>query len=265
MHKQSLLPAGWSVPDEFRDRLGERAGRQRIMQAEGHLLLVVHAPPVPDEEERQGRYLWRQPDGTWSAVGGTGGPGALPAILDEYEAAIDQLDQMEEDASSARDYFELLTRLTPLVRAVRHLYETLQAARQAVREDRRLIVARDRAYALSRQAELLDTDARHALDFAIARRAEQHAASSQQMAIASHRLNLLVAFFFPIATLSAIFSTNLRHGLSELDNAAKPLPLIVMVAMGLMLGMLLTWFVTRRAPARPPNDHAKPGGQRSKI
>jgi hypothetical protein len=127
-----------------------------------------------------------------------------------------------------------------------------------------LILARDRAYALSRQAEILDTDARNALEFAIARRAEQQAESSRQMAVASHRLNLLVAFFFPIATLSAIFGTNFRHGLSEMDDAMRPLPLILLVTTGLVLGVLLTSFVTRRAAAQVHDESAKPVRHRSK-
>jgi hypothetical protein len=261
----SLLPATWRIPDELRDRLGDRPGRQRVMEADGHLLLVLHAPPQPDQVEREGRYFWRQPDGTWSAVGGPGGPGALVSLLDEYDSAIAKLDQMEEVAHGARDYFEVLNGLTPLARSARNLYETLQAARQAARDDRRLILARDRAYSLSRTAEILDTDARNALDFAIARRAEQQAASSHQMAVASHRLNLLVAFFFPIATLSAIFGTNLRHGLAEIDEAAGPLPLLAMVAIGMFLGVALTIFVTRQAPApSSKNDRGTTGPQSKK-
>jgi hypothetical protein len=37
------------------------------------------------------------------------------------------------------------------------------------------------------------------------------------MAVASHRLNLLAATFFPIATISAIFSMHLSHGLDISD------------------------------------------------
>ena len=74
-------------------------------------------------------------------------------------------------------------------------------------------------------------------------------------AVSAHRLNLLVAFFFPIATLSAIFSTNFRSGLGQLDNLYRPLPLILLLASGLLLGVVLTVFVTRRSRrARPSND-----------
>ena len=32
---EPLLPEAWEVPPEFRDRLGEEAGRQRVMEADG--------------------------------------------------------------------------------------------------------------------------------------------------------------------------------------------------------------------------------------
>ena len=63
--KKTMLPTSWEVPQVFRDRLGSRVGRQRAMVAEGHLLLVLHAPPAPDQDEREGRFFWRKPDGTW--------------------------------------------------------------------------------------------------------------------------------------------------------------------------------------------------------
>ena len=44
--QKSILPATWEVPAEFRSRLGEKAGRQRAMMAEGHLLLVREHKPI---------------------------------------------------------------------------------------------------------------------------------------------------------------------------------------------------------------------------
>ena len=60
MPPKSILPPNWDVPEEFRRRLGEKAGRQRAMLAEGHLLLVLHRPPQKNETERTGRALWRR-------------------------------------------------------------------------------------------------------------------------------------------------------------------------------------------------------------
>ena len=68
------------------------------------------------------------------------------------------------------------------------------------------------------------------------------------MAVAAHRLKMLVAFFFPIATLTALFDANFRHGLEEWDRVNAPLPLIVLISAGLLCGALLTGFIAR--PAR---------------
>src|SRR5690606_35553047 len=97
---------------------------------------------------------------------------------------------------------------------------------------------------------LLYTDTRHALDFLIAQRSEEQAASSERMAIASHRLNLLVAFFFPIATLAGIFGMNLTSGLEELSRDVGPILLVSILFCGLVAGLLLTLFVTVSGPKR---------------
>jgi hypothetical protein len=115
-----------------------------MLEADGHLVLVLHAPPTADETARRGRFFWRAPDGAWRAAPKAERVATLEQHLGEYRAAIEQLEQAEDAARRASDYFELLDRLAPLTRAMRHLHETLQQAREAVREDRLVIVARDR-------------------------------------------------------------------------------------------------------------------------
>ena len=66
----SLLPSDWTVPAQLRSRLGNTAGRQRVLEGEGHLILVLHAPPGADETGRRGRFFWRAPDGTWPPAEG---------------------------------------------------------------------------------------------------------------------------------------------------------------------------------------------------
>jgi hypothetical protein len=252
-HESNLLPADWTAPAQLRRRLGNTAGRQRVLEQDGHLLLVLHAPPGADETGRRGRFFWRDPSGTWRAAPKAERVANLEQHLAEYRAAIEKLEQAEDEAREARDYFELLDRLGPLARATRNLYETLQEAREAARDDRQLIVARDQAYELTRRADLLHHDAKNGLDFAVAWQAEQQAESSYQMSVATHRLNLLVAFFFPIATLMTVFGANLRHGFEGWDQANGPLPLLAMLAAGLLCGIFLTGFVTR--PAHRPQRH----------
>ena len=106
MTEKSALPPRWQVPQVFRDRLGARVGRQRFMVADDHLLLVLHAPPRPDENERIGRFFWRSPDGTWTSKELGTGVHALNKHLDEYQDAIVRLDTRAEKARTANDYFD---------------------------------------------------------------------------------------------------------------------------------------------------------------
>jgi hypothetical protein len=87
-HESTLLPADWSVPAPLRNRLGTTAGRQRMLEGDGHLVLVLHAPPAADDTERRGRFFWRAPDGTWRAAPKAERVATLEQHLSEYRAAI---------------------------------------------------------------------------------------------------------------------------------------------------------------------------------
>lgn len=241
MNQPSLLPAVWNVPEIFRKRLGQRVGRQRVMIADGHLLLILHAPPGPEDLERTGRFFWRQPDGTWSSDCLGGGTNAITRHLDEYQQLIETLEQADLEASGTQEYFDVIYRLDPIHRATRNLQNVLQEAREAIPEDRDIINFRDRAYQLDRTAELLERDARNGMELAIARQAEAQATHSFQMATSAHRLNVLAAFFFPIVTLCTIFGANLKHGLEEKPG---PIPLLAVLGLGLLMGFLLIGYVT---------------------
>ncbi len=235
--KSPMLPTTWDVPPTFRDRLGSSVGRQRLMHADGHSLLVLHAPPAPDQDQRQGRFFWRKPDGTWVSDQLGAGPAALMKHLEEYDRLIDAMELQEQQASSAREYFEILEKLAPLHRAAGNLLAVLQEARKQCPEARELIDMRDRAYDIHRGAELLSSGCKNALDYRIARQVEEQTRSSHYMAAAAHRLNLLVAFFFPLATLSGLFGMEIRCGIEKLP---EPYTFIAVVVAGLLIGAALT-------------------------
>lgn len=218
------------------------------MEAEGHLLIILHEPPTSEEDHRTGRLFWRNPDGQWMPKGMRHSDPALSELIAEYEKTIDQLDEREQTADSPEEYFEILKDLSPLVRSANNLHNTLQKAREASPDDKGLIMARDASYAMARRVELLASDTRHALDYRIAMRAEEQAANSEKMAASAHRLNLLVAFFFPLATIAGVFGMNLYNPLEELSNKAGTLVMIGTLAVGLLLGLILTTFVTQTAP-----------------
>ena len=111
---------------------------------------------------------------------------------------------------------------------------------------RDVINFRDQTYEIERASELMHADSKNALDFMIARRAEEQAKLSHQMGVSSHRLNVLVAFFFPIATLSSVFGTNLLHGY---ETKHAPTLFVAMLATGLVSGLILKAIITRKPPA----------------
>ena len=244
---KSILPAMWEVPQVFRDRLGAQAGRQRAMFADGHLLLTLHKPPKPNEEERVGRFFWRQPDGTWKSNEKGQGPNALARHLNEYSDILDELEKRDQAADSADKYFGVLSELGPLQRAAQNMHQALQQAREMVSADRDIINFRDEAYQIVRTAELLYHDSKNSLDFAVAKRAEEQSHHAYRMSLSAHRLNVLAAFFFPIVTLTAIFGTNLKHGFEE-SNA--PLPFVLLLLVGLLSGLILKSIVTRQIKNR---------------
>lgn len=163
--------------------------------------------------------------------------------MKEYRQRIEKIEEQEEVAKSADEYFKVISDVLPLHRAARNMHAAIQIARQEIKEAKDIINFRDDAYDLERTSELLNADAKNELDFIVVRRAEKQAQVSYDMGVSSHRLNVLVAFFFPIATLSSIFGTNLIHGLEDRNS---PWLFLTMLASGLLFGLLLTLGITRK-------------------
>jgi len=239
---QLLIPGTWTLPDELRMRLGTSVGRQRFMIAGKNHLIVAHYVPEHDEVGRRGILFWRDSSGEWRASNGDPGKVALMQHLDRYAKRIEDFDQLESKADSADDYLPILEGLAPIVRSTRNLLDVLEEARKAITEDRSLIDHRDRAYDLSRTADLLYEDAKNSMDVAMVRKADEQAQASHQMALAAHRLNLLAAMFFPFATLGAIFGTTLTDNWSW---SQTPIPFVIYIAAGIFTGIFLTTFIVK--------------------
>ncbi|MCC9630198.1 hypothetical protein LOC68_17525 [Blastopirellula sp. JC732] len=217
-----------------------------MMQADGQLLLVLHQPPKPGEKNRVGRFFWRDGKKEWNSSDLGSGDGAITRHLGQYASAIDRLEKEEEAAEGSAAYFQVISDLSPLLRATRNMHAVLQKAREVSGDDKALINARDRAYELERKAELLYNEAKNELDFAIAQQTERQADAAHRMSVSAHRLNVLAAFFFPIVTLATIFGADLHHGL---ENWNPPWPFLTMTGVGLLLGFILWMFVN--APSGP--------------
>lgn len=236
------LPQTWDLPDEIKVRFGQkRSGRQRAMLADDHLLLVLHKAPPPGKREREAVYFWRKPDGSWEYSGKGSGLRRLINHVQAYSSAEEQFSREYEQAQDAAGYFQILEKVAPLHHASRNLYTTLQAAREAIPHDRDIIDLRDWAYDLERTLDLLYMDTKNALDFHVAKQAEEQARLSVQSLQVADRLNVLAAIFFPLMAISSVFGMNLRSGV-ESDSVwiFWLTPLI-----GIILGLVISWWALR--------------------
>lgn len=233
-----LLPIQWAVPPVIRARLGVRAGKPRAMAHDGHLLLILHGVPSADQDA-QASFFWRSPDGQWKAAGQSkGNLSALRALLDGFTKTADELEARVDKAASAADYFAVLRDLGPVHRGARALHRALQEAREAV-SDPDLISLRDQAGEVERESEVLYDEAKHGLDFTIARMAEEQAARSREIERSAHRLNSLAAVFLPVSAICAAFSMQLVTGLEGVKSPG--------LFWGLVAGAFVLGFILRSA------------------
>jgi hypothetical protein len=209
------IPISWDLPKEIIVRFGQTPGRQRTMFADGHLLLVLHKAPSADESQRRGAFFWRKPNGDWESTEKGRGIKMLRAHVEAYDMLQKELEKEYEAADKADDYFHILEQVAPLSHAAKNLHDVLQAAREAVHEDRDIIDLRDWAYQIERGFELLYTDTKNALDYSIAKRAEEEAKLSHQAVQTGHRLNILAAIFFPLTAIASLFGMNMCSGLED--------------------------------------------------
>ncbi len=232
--RPTFIPKSWNLPESIRRRLGDAAGRQRLMDEEGHLLLILHQPPEPEDNEiRKPALFWSNPAGEWKSYPEGGGLAALDAHLEAYRRNIHALDSAVESASTPRQYFGVMKRVTPLLRATRNLLAVLQEAREKRPDERRFINFRDRAVDLERAIDLVAGDAKAGMEFSLAENTEEQSRFAHEAAVEARKLNRLAAFFFPLATLAAVFGIN-----PPSEVLASPGAWLV-VALGVIAGLIV--------------------------
>lgn len=241
-----ILPATWKVPDLFHARLGEQAGRQRTMSADGHLLLILHKIPQPGNPDREPILFWRDSAGAWKSTGSGAGLAELRGLLEDFSKYVDKLEERIQGSPNSKTYFDLLQTTGPLLRTTRNMHSALQQAREALPADRNILLARDQAGELERAVELLHADSKNGLEYMVARQAEEQAENSEQLLKAGHRLNMLIALFLPLTALGSAFGMNFKHGLEGVNS-----PLLFWGT--LFLGLVLGFFVKAllNAPSKP--------------
>lgn len=240
MEKAIYIPKTWELPEAIRRRLGESVGKQRLMNEDGHLLLLLHqAPKMEDDEKRSAVVFWRNPAGEWKSSPLGGGLSGLEAHLASYRTTIHALDEQVESARTARQYFDVMRRMHPLQRSTRSMLEVMQATRQAAPDDTRVITLRDQATDLERAIELVAADAKAGMDFTLAESASQQAQSAEVANQEARRLNRLAAFFLPLATLVAVFGMNPPETIY--NHSGFWYVLVAGLALGLIVNAAVAW------------------------
>jgi len=219
------LPLSWDLPEIIKTRFGQKSsGKQRAMEAQGHLLLVLHKAPRQHQKNRESVFYWRKPSGEWlsseqknTLLSQQKAAGIKQLInhLQEYAQMERDFTQQYHNAKNAQDYFLILQHLTPLNRSIKNLHATLQSAREEIPDDRDLIDLRDFAYELERNLDLIYTDTKNALDFYLAQKAEEQNRLTIQSLHFSDRLNILMAIFLPLTAITSVFGMNLPSGLEN--------------------------------------------------
>ncbi|MCW0217416.1 MAG: hypothetical protein OJI67_03740 [Prosthecobacter sp.] len=230
----SILPKLWAIPDSIRNRLGRESGPQRAMFEEGHLLIILHQLPLPDEHLRKAALFWRSPEGEWKTNLQGNGLAGLADHMRSFDNKLVELEQAENLAQTATEYHTVLEKLAPVLRTSRGLHRAMQQAREMLKGERELINLRDQAAGIERNAELLLQDAQFGLNFTVARQAESQAATARQMASTAHRLNLLAALFLPLTALASIFGMEIHSKLAD-----TPANFWIVCIGGLMMGFVV--------------------------
>jgi hypothetical protein len=220
---RKIVPDYWPIPDTLRQRLGERAGKQRCLVDAGHALLVLHRAPRAHERTRQAVVFWRSPAGEWRSDPGKDSIDSLREHVETYGEALEELEERVEGAK----------------RATRNMHAAISQLKEQcanTQNAEELIAIRDRAYELERVADFIAADAENGMEFMVAQHAEETADISVRIAAETHRLNLLAAVCLPVTALGAILGMNLQNGLEGLP---EPLTFWLVVAAAFGFGYFL--------------------------
>ncbi|MBK1877528.1 hypothetical protein [Pelagicoccus mobilis] len=246
----------WTLPPEIESRLSaESYGPQRAIHEAGHLLIILHRPPSEDDDLNRERILFLlPPDGKLQCNGKPDGEAKLKRLITDYRTRWEELDRDYSLHLDASGLFELIEAVTPLKRSSANLANTLQSAREASQDNRFLIGMRDASQDIARAFEILLSDLQTALDFRVAKNAEEQSAKTEEMAAAQHRLNLLAAFTFPVMAVATLLGMNLKHGFEK----QHPSIFWSVLGAGILIGFFVRSWILKKPKAKKPQKLTKP-------
>ena len=228
---KTRLPEKWLIPESLQKRFGTKGiGKQRAMAADGHLLLILHK--LNDKLETEAVVFWRNPQGDWQDSLRGKSIYNLRSLISVFIEKEEELSRFYDRASHPEDYFDLLEILVPMVRTAKNMAVTLQQARE-LQGGPDIIDLRDTTQELTQDLEILYTDTKNAMDFTVAKRAEEQARYALKTSRGTDKLNILVAIFLPITALSGVFGMNMKNGLEDMPTLAFWVMMIFSFFLGL--------------------------------
>lgn len=231
-----IVPDTWPLPTELKSRVGTRVGRQRLLSAQGHHLLVLHQLPKAHARDRAAAVFWRAPDAGWRCFPGRDHPATLKDHVEAVAKVLEDLDDKVEHAKSATEFLDVIKVARPLQRYTRNMHAVIAQLRDALPDDPDILAARDRAYELERLAENIADDSENGMQHTIAQHTEEQAMLSERIAKESHRLNLLASIALPVTAIGSILGMNLTNGLEGLP---EPVSFWVIVALTFGIGFVI--------------------------
>jgi uncharacterized integral membrane protein len=246
MTRSVSVPASWNVSQRLMDRLAGKVVKQRALAEGKELLLVLHEVPESGNHERESVLYFRDTEGNWHWLP-EGKEKSPQGVFDRYEDHLEWLGKLSDEAASAEQYFVVYMKMLPIGIALRNAHFALQSAVDQIPCQADLLDLRDRAQVLEREAEILLNETKAGLEFLNAKKAEQQAELSLQMALQQQRLNWLVALFVPLTLIGSLLGMNLSHGLE----GSPPVVFWSIATSGVLLGILLLVFINAGLDSKP--------------
>ena len=230
------IPEKWEIPTSLRIRIGNNIGRQRTIQEEGHTIILLHQAPHANEKKRRGACCWINPDGILHFSPDTHD---FEALFAGYRNRLLHLESQYQKANSAIEYFTILEEIIPLHFAAIRMASALQSARDVTPTNRQVLLWRDETFEIGRESELLQINAKNALDYYQAKSVEDLSKVTYDLSKTSHHLNMMATFFVPMMAVAGLFGMNLHNGFENKDGVFMFLTISVS---SIFLGLIVNYF-----------------------
>lgn len=200
------------LPERWRYRVGDPVGRQRMLEEDGHLLLILHEVPGDSEKDW---FFWVDETKKWSSAPEAGGLRHMRLLLDRYEEVVDALEARLKVADSVADFYSILREEAPVGRALKQVRLIAARARKIHKKNRPLLQIRSIAEELDDDLTLVQNEARLGMEAVAAESAENQRIVSEKQTSDGLKLNLLASFYLPLMALSSLMGMNVINGFED--------------------------------------------------